>query len=153
MGYFPKNDRIGNNIEIITRDTLEKAIPRALDNYFSRNDKLYNHSKEDLIKDIPKLVDVLDFFGSDDEIIDNMLRPDNRDSFNILEELGLLGTRRDLTTLPVSGKLWRINSWYLKKDKIIRLCEYEEVKQPKVNDTKPEETFYQEFWAQKKVEV
>ncbi|MDG6225442.1 MAG: hypothetical protein QCI82_08005 [Candidatus Thermoplasmatota archaeon] len=57
---------------------------------------------------------VLNFFGYGERIIDNMLRVDDRDIFYMLEDLGILKTEREETTL-YDGREWRINYWTMKK--------------------------------------
>jgi hypothetical protein len=57
---------------------------------------------------------VLNFFGFGERIIDNMLKTDDRDIFYMLEDLGILKTEREETTL-YDGREWRINYWTLKK--------------------------------------
>lgn len=60
---------------------------------------------------------ILDFFGFDDEIIDNCIDPETRQVLYILEEEGLLSTRKEETTL-YDGRNWRIHYWFWKKDKV-----------------------------------
>jgi len=63
---------------------------------------------------------VLNFFGYSERIIDNMLKTDDRDIFYMLEDLGILQTEREETTL-YDGREWRINYWTLKKRYIANL--------------------------------
>ncbi len=58
---------------------------------------------------------LLGFFGFSTEVIDNVLQPEDRDVFYMLEEEGLLGTRQE-EVLVARGKLWRIHYWVLKVD-------------------------------------
>jgi hypothetical protein len=60
---------------------------------------------------------VLNFFGYSDRIIDNILEPEDRDAFYMLEDAGLLTTEREETTL-YDGREWRIHYWLFRKDKI-----------------------------------
>lgn len=55
---------------------------------------------------------VLNFFGYTDRIIDNVLHPEDRDTFYMLEDSGLLVTEREETTL-YDGREWRIHYWRL----------------------------------------
>lgn len=72
--------------------------------------------------EISKLADYLmSFFGFNDEVIDNLLRPEDRDVFYMLEEEGLLTTRREEINLK-RGKLWRIHYWIIKKEYIKELA-------------------------------
>ncbi len=78
--------------------------------------------------EVSKLAEyVLDFFGFDDAIIDNMLKAKDRDVFYMLEEEGFLSTFQD-TIVIKKGKTWRIHYWVLKKDQIIKLSQ--DVKEP-----------------------
>jgi hypothetical protein len=60
---------------------------------------------------------VMNFFGFNDTIIDNILEPEDRDAFYMLEDLGLLMTEREETTL-YDGREWRIHYWLFRKDRI-----------------------------------
>jgi DNA-binding transcriptional ArsR family regulator len=60
---------------------------------------------------------VLNFFGYSDRIIDNILEPEDRDAFYMLEDAGLLTTEREETTL-YDGREWRIHYWLFRKDRI-----------------------------------
>ena len=60
---------------------------------------------------------VLNFFGYSDRIIDNVLEPEDRDAFYMLEDSGLLTTEREETTL-YDGREWRIHYWLLRRNKI-----------------------------------
>ncbi|MBS3782531.1 MAG: hypothetical protein KGY68_08015 [Candidatus Thermoplasmatota archaeon] len=61
---------------------------------------------------------VLNFFGFNDRIIDNILEQEDRDVFYMLEDAGLLTTEREETTL-YDGREWRIHYWLFEKEKII----------------------------------
>ncbi len=65
---------------------------------------------------------VLNFFGFNDRIIDNILEQEDRDVFYMLEDVGLLTTEREETTL-YDGREWRIHYWLFEKDKIKELLE------------------------------
>jgi hypothetical protein len=62
---------------------------------------------------------IMDLFGYDDRIIDNILEPEERQLFYILEAEGLLSTGREETTLH-DGRGWLTHYWKLKKNTIIR---------------------------------
>jgi hypothetical protein len=62
---------------------------------------------------------VLDIFGFDDRVIDNVLDPEDRQLFYILEEEGMLTTEREETTL-YDGREWRTHYWQIRKDTILR---------------------------------
>ncbi len=61
---------------------------------------------------------VLDLFGFEDRIVDNVLEPADRQMFYILEEEGIVETEREVNTL-YDGREWRTHYWKLKKDKIL----------------------------------
>ena len=65
---------------------------------------------------------IMNFFGYSDRIIDNILEPEDRDAFYILEDSGLLTTEREETTL-YDGREWRIHYWLFKKNKILNLAQ------------------------------
>ena len=67
---------------------------------------------------------VLNFFGYSDRIIDNVLEPEDRDTFYMLEDATILTTEREETTL-YDGREWRINYWLFRKDKIRELMNSE----------------------------
>jgi hypothetical protein len=60
---------------------------------------------------------VMDIFGFNDRIIDNVLEPEDRQLFYILEEEGLLTTEREETTL-YDGREWRTHYWLFRKEKV-----------------------------------
>jgi hypothetical protein len=84
---------------IITLDDLSKAIANrvGIDIEEARRDAGF----------------VMDIFGFDDRVIDNVLDPEDRQLFYILEEEGMLTTEREETTL-YDGREWRTHYWRLK---------------------------------------
>ena len=60
---------------------------------------------------------VLNFFGYSNRIIDNVLEPEDRDAFYMLEDSGVLTTEREEITL-YDGREWRIHYWLFKNEKI-----------------------------------
>ncbi|MCL4326176.1 MAG: hypothetical protein M1481_05080 [Candidatus Thermoplasmatota archaeon] len=60
---------------------------------------------------------IMNFFGFDDRILDNILEPEDRDLFYMLEDHGILLTEREETTL-YDGREWRIHYWVFKKERI-----------------------------------
>lgn len=77
---------------------------------------------------------VLNFFGFGDRIVDNILEPEDRDLFYMLEDFGLLVTEREETTL-YDGREWRIHYWLLKKNAIHTMaCEGSEACAPGEDD-------------------
>jgi len=69
--------------------------------------------------DTDKLADYLmNFFGFEDYIIDNVLDAEDRDVFYTLEEESILRTEREEIYL-LKGKMWRIHYWILRKRDIL----------------------------------
>jgi hypothetical protein len=62
---------------------------------------------------------VLDIFGYDDRVIDNVLNNEDRQLFYILEEEGMLTTDQEDTIL-YDGREWRTHYWVLKKNIILK---------------------------------
>ena len=86
---------------------------------------------------------VMNFFGYSDRIIDNVLEPEDRDAFYMLEDSGLLTTEREETTLW-DGREWRIHYWLFRKEKIKELVEAAEEKERKEAEEK-ESIIYSEI--------
>ena len=107
-GRFP-----GKRDDVISRTILALAIQKS----FSRR-----NTEEDIESSVAEEMaeHVLNFFGYGERIIDNMLKTDDRDIFYMLEDLGILKTEREETTL-YDGREWRINYWTLKKSYIANL--------------------------------
>ncbi len=87
---------------------------------------------------------VMNFFGYSERIIDNILEPEDRDAFYMLEDSGLLTTEREETTL-YDGREWRIHYWLFRKEKILELVRSAKAKEallemePSVYDDVPED--------------
>ena len=95
---------------MITVDDLTLAIEHSIDSDM----KLEHEEAFDLAQH------VLNFFGYSNRIIDNVLEPEDRDMFYMLEDATILTTEREETTL-YDGREWRINYWLFRKDKIAQL--------------------------------
>ncbi len=76
---------------------------------------------------------LINFFGYNDRVIDNMLEPEDRDAFYTMEDIGVLQTEREETTL-YDGREWRIHYWILNVHKIIELSQMKNV-DTQVKDT------------------
>ncbi len=76
---------------------------------------------------------MMNFFGYSDRIIDNILEPEDRDVFYMMEDSGILMTEREETTL-YDGREWRINYWLFRKDKIHELTKQKPKKNQKEKD-------------------
>jgi len=64
---------------------------------------------------------VLNYFGYDDEIIDNVLDPDDRRMFYFLQDIQLLSTHWEEAILP-NGRTWRVFYWALNIPKILEFA-------------------------------
>ena len=93
-------------MEVLTTETLASAI-----NY----SPAYSHMGDDESSYLAE--HILNFFGFSDRIIDNVLHPEDRDTFYMLEDAGLMETEREETTL-YDGREWRIHYWLLKVSEI-----------------------------------
>jgi hypothetical protein len=117
--------------ETLTVDDLTKAIKNSIDKSGMETEAaraMANH--------------VLNFFGYSDRIIDNVLEPEDRDAFYMLEDSGLLTTEREETTL-YDGREWRIHYWLFRKEKIKELVEAAEEKERAM--TEEESLIYSEI--------
>ncbi len=103
----------GGRDDVISRLVLARAIRSS----FSRKNE-EGELECDVAEEMAE--HVLNFFGFGERIIDNMLKTDDRDIFYMLEDLGILKTEREETTL-YDGREWRINYWTLKKKYIADL--------------------------------
>ena|SRR6266511_3681408 len=92
---------------------------------------------------------VLNFFGYSERIIDNVLEPEDRDAFYMLEDSGILTTEREETTL-YDGREWRIHYWMFRKERIQELVQAakarEALERSSVYEDMPEDV-----WSQRKV--
>ena len=95
-------------MKVLTTETLASAI-----NYSPE----YSHMVDDESSYLAE--HILNFFGYSDRIIDNVLHPEDRDTFYMLEDAGLMETEREETTL-YDGREWRIHYWLLKIAEIQR---------------------------------
>ena len=97
---------------------------------------------------------VMDIFGFNDRIIDNVLEPEDRQLFYILEEEGLLTTEREETTL-YDGREWRTHYWLFKKDAIKEMSEKEREMRRLKRTSPTEEDVYNalpaELWSQRAI--
>ncbi len=66
---------------------------------------------------------LLDFFGYEDYVLDNVLSPPERDAFYDLEENGILKTQAEEITLN-KGKVWRVNQWVFRRNKIMEFSKF-----------------------------
>ena len=97
----------------LDHDSLAKAIRRSVGHEGMRPEDARSIAAH-----------VLNFFGFNERIIDNVLEPDDRDTFYMLEDTGILETERDETTL-YDGREWRIHYWMFRKERIFDLAREE----------------------------
>ena len=91
---------------------------------------------------------VMDLFGFEDRIIDNVLEPEDRQLFYILEEEGMLITEREETTI-YDGRTWRTHYWFINKETILSYKEGKERKERSKEDediTEVYEEIPDEMW-------
>jgi len=134
-------------MNIITLDDLSKAISNrvGIDIEEARRDAGF----------------VMDIFGFQDRVIDNVLDPEDRQLFYILEEEGMLTTEREETTL-YDGREWRTHYWVIRKDIILDYSKDENRRKGSVLSDKQtiddisDEAIYdaleEDIWVTRKVE-
>ena len=119
-------------LAVITISELTSAIRNSID---SSSREMEEEEAYDLAHR------VLNFFGYSDRIIDNILEPEDRDAFYMLEDAGILTTEREETTL-YDGREWRIHYWLFRRDKIESMMVRT---QNDRTDTEQEESIYAEL--------
>lgn len=97
------------SISTLTVDHLATAIKASIDRNGMPDDEALSLAQH-----------VMNFFGYSERIIDNVLEPEDRDAFYMLEDAGILTTEREETTL-YDGREWRIHYWIFRKDRIAEL--------------------------------
>ena len=110
---IPEDSAISEVSGPVDFDSLAKAIRRSVGHDGMRSEDARSIAAH-----------VLNFFGFNERIIDNVLEPDDRDTFYMLEDTGILETERDETTL-YDGREWRIHYWMFRKDRIFELAREE----------------------------
>ena len=90
-------------MKLITLNLLAKAIAHKLGYSTSRARRTAEF--------------LLDLFGYDDRIIDNVLDPEDRQLFYLLQTAGILSNGRE-ETLLYDGREWRTHYWQLEREKI-----------------------------------
>jgi len=110
---LPSDDLLSTVSGPVDFDSLAKAIRRSVGHDGMRSEDARSIAAH-----------VLNFFGFNERIIDNVLEPDDRDTFYMLEDTGILETERDETTL-YDGREWRIHYWMFRKERIFELAREE----------------------------
>src|SRR5436309_410013 len=104
----------------LTVDDLTRAIKNSIDRTGMKEEEARAMAQH-----------VLNFFGYSERIIDNVLEPEDRDAFYMLEDSGILTTEREETTL-YDGREWRIHHWKFRKERIAELVEARPVERVRV---------------------
>ena len=95
-----------NMEKTITVDVLQKVIKDTIGEHGMRESEAEMMAKH-----------VMNLFGFNNRILDNMLEPQDRDVFYMLEDEEILTTEREETTL-YDGREWRIHYWIFRRDRI-----------------------------------
>jgi len=121
----------------LTVEDLTRAIRNSIDRAGMKDDEARTMAQH-----------VLNFFGYSERIIDNVLEPEDRDAFYMLEDSGILTTEREETTL-YDGREWRIHYWMFRKDRIQEL-----VQVAKAREARERASIYEDVpedvWSQRK---
>ncbi len=88
---------------------------------------------------------VMNMFGYDDIITDNIINTKERNYFYLLEDHNILTSEEETVTLP-SGRHWRIHYWRIKEQKIREILEKE--KEEEDPEAGIYEQVYDDVWAQ-----
>lgn len=94
---------------------------------------------------------VMNLFGFNSRILDNMLEPQDRDVFYMLEDEEILTTEREETTL-YDGREWRIHYWTFRKDRIEEILEGKVRKKEdsmEMDDTNIYDEIPEEIWLRR----
>ena len=94
---------------VITKEDLEIAFRKTLAEK--------GFSEEQILKMADEIISL---FGFDNSVVDNRLKPEERDMFYKLEEVGLMRTQQEEATLA-KGKVWRLHYWFLNAALILKL--------------------------------
>lgn len=111
---------------MITIDKLARAIEKGL-----------GHPPDQAREEAHR---VLNYFGFQTVIIDNMIHPDDRKLFYALHDAGLLRSSWE-TVLLLSGRNWRIFYWELVEEDLDRALREEEPGTEPVYKTLPDEAW------------
>lgn len=137
LGSGPGSESSGNEGDgpgLITHAILSRALRNAL-----------GHHGLDGAGASRLALYVLNFFGYDDAIIDNVLTSEDRDVFYMLEEEGFLKTSQEEVSL-MNGNSWRIHYWILQKAEILRRAERAAGGRVKSAAQSPESAIYDEVF-------
>jgi len=122
----------------LTVDDLTRAIKNSIDRAGMRDEEARAMAQH-----------VLNFFGYSERIIDNVLEPEDRDAFYMLEDSGILTTEREETTL-YDGREWRIHYWMFRKERIAELVKAQKEKEAREREASIYDQFSEDVWSERK---
>jgi hypothetical protein len=102
-----EGSRSGGSVAVLTVGELTEAIRHTL----------VAHGKVPADRAEAVATQVLNYFGAEEMVLDNVLSAEDRDTFYQLEEEGLL-TSEEEDAMVARGKTWRIHYWLLRKASI-----------------------------------
>jgi len=124
----------------LTVEDLTRAIKNSIDRAGMKDDEARAIAQH-----------VLNFFGYSERIIDNVLEPEDRDTFYMLEDSGILTTEREETTL-YDGREWRIHYWMFRKERIAELVQAAKALEARERGSVYEDV-PEDIWSQRKPNV
>ena len=122
-------------MEVLTVSRLSSAIS---------NSREYSHMSFDESDALSR--HIMNFFGFSDRIIDNVLQTEDRDTFYMLEDSGLMETAREETTL-YDGREWRIHYWTIKLAEIFKRSIESDEDSDETSDNSVYEDIPEDIWA------
>jgi transcription initiation factor IIE alpha subunit len=122
----------------LTVDDLTHAIKNSIDRAGMKDEEARAMAQH-----------VLNFFGYSERIIDNVLEPEDRDAFYMLEDSGILTTEREETTL-YDGREWRIHYWMFRKERIAELVRAQKEKEAMQRDSSIYDQVPEDLWGGRK---
>src|SRR6266571_4594370 len=137
MAVKTKSDR--GPAGTLTVDDLTRAIKNSIDRTGMKEEEARAMAQH-----------VLNFFGYSERIIDNVLEPEDRDAFYMLEDSGILTTEREETTL-YDGREWRIHYWMFRKERIAELVEAQKAKEEAEKMGSIYDDVPDDFWTSRNV--
>lgn len=99
---------------IITKEDLEVAFRKTLSPKGFAEEQILAMAE-----------DIICLFGFANAVVDNRLKPEERDLFYKLEEAGLMHTQQEEVAIA-KGKVWRLHYWFLNRNLILKLSRGEE---------------------------
>ncbi len=123
-------------MDIVTYEVLYNVLKKL---------PLARGMKDDEIKELAYYI--VNFFGYGDRVIDNILTPEDRHVFIMLEELGVLKTYEEEVTVA-RGKLWRIHYWVYRKHNIEKILNEGYVEK---EEKKSEGSIYDEIFREAQI--